>query len=174
VRVAASASERAFGLSGVQLFVLRQLSVKSGQSLSDLAARTRTTQSSISEVVARLVRNGLVSRTPSVVDRRRAVLSLTPSGEIVLTTAPETIQEQLLRGFESLDERKRRSLADGFESWLAASGLDSVAPTLLFEPMTVSPSDSKGSESPEFEVSSPNDSEPFDPHLTPTTRIKSG
>jgi DNA-binding MarR family transcriptional regulator len=174
LRVAASASERAFGLSGVQLFVLRQLSVKSGQSLSDLAARTRTTQSSISEVVARLVRNGLVSRTPSVVDRRRAVLSLTPSGEIVLTTAPETIQEQLLRGFESLDERKRRSLADGFESWLAASGLDSVAPTLLFEPMTVSPSDSKGSESPEFEVSSPNDSEPFDPHLTPTTRIESG
>ena len=165
---------RAFGLSGAQLFVLRQLSMASGQSLSDLAARTRTTQSSVSEVVARLVRNCLVSRAPSSIDRRCAVLSLTAAGESVLVNAPETIQERLLRGFESLDERKRRSLADGFESWLAASGLDSVAPTLLFEPMTVSPSDSKGSESPEFEVSSPNDSEPFDPHLTPTTRIKSG
>ena len=121
LRIAARASERAFGLSGAQLFVLRQLSVTSGQSLSDLAARTRTTQSSISEVVARLVRNGLVSRAPSSIDRRRAVLSLTAAGETILANAPETIQERLLRGFESLDEGTRRSLADNFEAWITAS-----------------------------------------------------
>ena len=138
IRIATRASERAFGLSTAQLFVLRQLSARSGQSLSDLAARTRTTQSSISEVVARLVRNGLVSRAPSSIDRRRAVLSLTPAGEAILANAPETIQEQLLRGFESLDQATRRSLADHFESWLTASGLDDVAPALLFEPMTAS------------------------------------
>ena len=133
LRVATRASERAFGLSGAQLFVLRQLSVTSGQSLGDLAARTRTTQSSVSEVVARLVRNGLVSRAPSARDRRRAVLSLTAGGEALLANAPETIQERLLRGFESLDERARQGLADGLESWLTASGLDDVAPTLFFE-----------------------------------------
>jgi len=65
LRVATRASERAVGLGGAQLFVLRQLSATSGQSLGDLAARTRTTRSSISEVVARLVRNGLVNRAPS-------------------------------------------------------------------------------------------------------------
>ena len=134
VRIATRASEHAFGLSTAQLFVLRQLSATSGQSLSDLARRTRTTQSSISEVVARLVRNGLISRAPSSIDRRRAVLSLTAAGESILANAPETIQEQLLRGFESLDEEKRRSLADDFESWLAASELDEIPPTLFFEP----------------------------------------
>ena len=127
----------AFGLSTAQLFILRQLSAMSGQSLSDLAARTRTTQSSISEVVARLVRNGLVSRVPSSIDRRRAVLSLTAAGETILANAPETIQERLLRGFESLDQGTQRSLADNFESWLTASGLDDVAPTLFFEPSAV-------------------------------------
>jgi MarR family transcriptional regulator, lower aerobic nicotinate degradation pathway regulator len=141
LRIAARASERAFGRSGAQIFVLRQLSVTSGQSLSDLAARTRTTQSSISEVVARLVRNGLVTRAPSSIDRRRAVLSLTAAGETILANAPETIQERLLRGFESLDEATRRTLAHTFESWLTASGLDDVAPALLFEPMTASGSD---------------------------------
>jgi len=134
LRIATRASEGAFGLSAAQLFVLRQLSVMSGQSLSDLAARTRTTQSSISEVVARLVRNGLVSRTPSSKDRRRAELSLTAAGEAVLANAPETVQERLLRGFESLDERSRRTLVDDLESWLTASGLDDVAPALFFEP----------------------------------------
>jgi DNA-binding MarR family transcriptional regulator len=138
LRIATRASERAFGLSAAQLFVLRQLSVTSGQSLSDLAARTRTTQSSISEVVARLVRNGLLSRTPSSNDRRRAVLSLTAAGEALLANAPETVQERLLRGFESLDEGARRTLAKGLESWLTASGLDDVTPTLFFEPRTES------------------------------------
>jgi len=132
IRIATRASERAFGLSTAQLFVLRQLSARSGQSLSDLAARTRTTQSSISEVVARLVRNGLVSRAPSSIDRRRAVLSLTPAGDAILANAPETIQEQLLRGFESLDHGTRQSLADNLESWLTSSGLDDAAP-LFFE-----------------------------------------
>ena len=140
IRIATRASERTFGLSTAQLFVLRQLSGTSGQSLSDLATRTRTTQSSISEVVARLVRNGLVSRMPSSVDRRRAVICLTAAGEAILANAPETIQEQLLRGVESLDQETRRSLADNFESWLVASGLEAVAPTLLFEP----PARSKG------------------------------
>jgi len=108
LRVATRASERAFGLGGAQLFVLRQLSAKSGQSLSDLAARTHTTQSSISEVVTRLVRNGLVSRAPSSIDRRRTVLSLTAEGETLLGNAPETIQERLLHGLESLDEGTRQ------------------------------------------------------------------
>jgi DNA-binding MarR family transcriptional regulator len=132
IRIATRVSQHAFGLSSAQLFVLRQLSVASGQSLSELAARTRTTQSSISEVVARLVRNGLVSRAPSPIDRRRAVLSLTAAGERVLVNAPETIQERLLRGFESLDEGTRRTLADNLESWLTSSGLDDAAP-LFFE-----------------------------------------
>ena len=130
LRTATRASERAFGLSAAQLFVLRQLSVTAGQSLTDLAARTRTTQSSISEVVARLVRNGLVSAK----DRRRAELSLTTAGEAVLANAPETVQERLLRGFESLDERTQRTLVDSVESWLTASGLDDVTPALFFEP----------------------------------------
>ena len=148
IRVATRASEREFGLTTAQLFVLRQLAVTPGQSLSELAARTRTTQSSISEVVARLVRNGLVHRGSSSTDRRRAALSLTPAGEAVLVNAPETIQERLLRGFESLDEGTRGTLADSFESWLVASGLDDVAPALFFEP---SPR-SKGSESESFEL----------------------
>lgn len=133
LRVATRASERAFGLSAAQLFVLRQLSVAPGQSLSDLALRTRTTQSSISEVVARLVQRGFVAREASKQDRRRAELSLTIAGQAVLAKAPETIQERLLSGFGQLDEPSRRALADTLESWLTASGLDDVEPALFFE-----------------------------------------
>ena len=133
LRVATRASEREFGLSAAQLFVLRQLAAASGQSLRDLALRTRTTQSSISEVVSRLVQRGLVARRPSEQDRRRAELSLTATGHAMLAQAPETVQERLLRGFDALPERERTALADHLESWLSASGLDDVAPALFFE-----------------------------------------
>jgi DNA-binding MarR family transcriptional regulator len=134
LNIATRASERAFGVSAAQLFVLRQLAARSGQSLSDLAARTRTTPSSISEIVARLVRRGLIERRPSEDDRRRAELSLTDRGRTTLAKAPVTIQERLLLGFDQLDGTSRAALADLLEAWLTASGLDDVAPALFFEP----------------------------------------
>jgi DNA-binding MarR family transcriptional regulator len=134
LNIATRASERVFGLSAAQLFVIKNLATNSGQSLSELATRTRTTQSSVSEVVARLVRRGLVERQPSKDDRRRAELSLTAAGRETLAAAPETVQERLLRGFEQLDAESRTALAETLESWLTASGLDDVTPALFFEP----------------------------------------
>jgi DNA-binding MarR family transcriptional regulator len=129
-----SASERMVGLSSAQLFVLRQLHAEPEQSLGDLARRTRTTQSSVSEVVARLVKRGLVARKPSSSDRRRAVLTLMPAGRTLLMTAPETTQEKLVAGFGRLEPIAQRALAESIERWLAASGLGDVAPTFFFEP----------------------------------------
>ena len=129
-----SASERTVGLSSAQLFVLRQLHAVSEQSLGDLARRTRTTQSSVSEVVARLVRRGLVAREPSLRDRRRAVLTLTAAGAVLVATAPETVQDRLVAGFGRLDPDTQRALAEAIEAWLAASGLADVRPKFFFEP----------------------------------------
>ena len=133
LHVATRRSEQSFGLSAAQLFVLRQLALTSGQSMSDIAAHTRTTQSSVSEVVGRLVKRGLVTRRAAAADRRRAELTLTPAGEAVLAQAPETIQERLLAGFGRLEQPERRALADTLEAWLAASGLEEVKPVLFFE-----------------------------------------
>lgn len=133
LRTASHASERSFGLSTAQLFVLRQIALAPGQSMSDLARSTRTTQSSVSEVVGRIVRHGLVDRCPAPSDRRRAELTLTASGAAVLARAPETVQERLLAGFARLSDADQHALADGMQAWLAASGLDAVEPVLFFE-----------------------------------------
>jgi MarR family transcriptional regulator, organic hydroperoxide resistance regulator len=133
LRVATRASERSFGLSAAQHFVLRQLALEPGQSLIDLAHRTRTTQSSVSEVVSRLVKRELVSRRTSDTDRRRTELSLTPAGDAVLKRSPETVQEKLVAGFATLSETERRRIAEGMEAWIAASALGDVEPVLFFE-----------------------------------------
>ena len=133
IRVSTRGSEGSVGISAAQLFVLRQLASVSGQSMSEIAARTRTTQSSVSEVVGRLVSRGLVDRRTAPTDRRRAELTLTPAGVAVLARAPETVQERLLAGFARLGELEQATLADTLEAWLVASGLDDVRPVLFFE-----------------------------------------
>ena len=134
LRAGTAASERAVGLSTAQLFVLRQLHAASHQSLGDLARRTRTTASSVSEVVAALVRRGLIVRETSARDRRRAVLALTDLGANLVQAAPETVQDRLVAGFGRLDPVVQLALAETLDAWLEASGLASVAPVLFFEP----------------------------------------
>jgi DNA-binding MarR family transcriptional regulator len=133
LRVATRASQQTVGLSTAQLFVLRQLDTAPDQSLGDLALRTRTTPSSVSEVVSRLVRLGLVVRTTSERDRRRAVLTLTADGTALVATAGETIQDRLLAGFAKLDATAQQQLAESLEAWVAASGLAENAAPLFFE-----------------------------------------
>ncbi len=134
LHTASSQSQRDLGVSAAQLFVLRQMAVKAGQSMGDIAQRTRTSQSSVSEVVARLVRRGLVARQAASDDRRRAVLTLTPAGREVLRSAPDTIQERLLDGLGRLPSDQRQLLAEMLSAWLAEAGLREVPPTMFLEP----------------------------------------
>lgn len=133
LRLGNSATQRATGVSSAQLFVLRQLCRQTGQSLSELAASTLTTQSSISEVVSKLVDAGLASKKVAEDDHRRTELALTSRGRAVLAHARETPQERMLAGFLSLPPMSQRQLAEGIEQWLEASQLAGVDATMFFE-----------------------------------------
>jgi DNA-binding MarR family transcriptional regulator len=133
LHTATGATERELGVSAAQLFVLRQLALEPGQSLGDLCGRTRTTQSSVSEVVGRLVGRGLVRREPSTRDRRRVVLTLTAAGRALQERAGETVQERLIASLGRLDAAQRGALASGMDAWLAGAGLADLEPAMFFE-----------------------------------------
>src|SRR3954468_13732349 len=62
-------AETEVGLGAAQLFVLQQLAAAPAGSINELAERTYTHQSSVSVVVRRLVKDGLVERQPASADR---------------------------------------------------------------------------------------------------------
>jgi len=133
LRSAAEAIERELNVTGAQLFVLRELAQDPDQSVKDLAAVTMTTHSTVSQVVGQLITKGLVTRTPDASDGRRAVLRLTRQGANLARKSPRVIQADLIAGFGTLGAAERRSLANGLEKWLEASGLGGVRSTMLFE-----------------------------------------
>jgi|SRR6185436_17336665 len=133
LRSAAESVERNLRVSAAQLFVLSELAQVPDQSVKDLAAVTMTTHSTVSQVVSQLIAKGLISRSTDAADARRSALRLTRQGASVLKKSPRAIQEDLIEGFGALRPAERRSLANGLEKWLEASGLGDVPSTMLFE-----------------------------------------
>jgi DNA-binding MarR family transcriptional regulator len=133
LRINTRAIELKMGMSLAQLFVLQQLADRPSDSLNDLADRTATHQSSVSVVVRRLVERGLVVRTPSVTDKRRIEIDVTPAGRTLLQDAPMTIQRQLITGLAQMTPERQGQLADLLETWLRTAGVDLAAPPMLGE-----------------------------------------
>ena len=133
LRESSRAAEQRAGVSGAQLFVLQTLAEAPRLSLNELAERTRTHQSSVSAVVARLVRARLIERRTAPGDARRAELSLTARGHSRLRSAPRTAQERLVAMVDRLPARERLRLAATLERLVDGMGLAKQRPAAMFD-----------------------------------------
>jgi DNA-binding MarR family transcriptional regulator len=133
LRLADRAAQSDLGISGAQLFVLTELGKTPSLSLNDLAARTRTDQSSVSVVVSRLVDAGLVTRDRDSRDARRLMLNLTRSGKAMLQRAPAVAQEQIIAVIDALPPADRKQLADSLTNLVDALGAEPGPAPMLFE-----------------------------------------
>ena len=125
--------ERQTGVTTAQLFVLRQLAERDGLSLGGIAERTLTRQSTVSVVVARLERQGLLRRDRADDDRRRLQLSLTAAGRRVLARAPVPTTGRLIAALDTLTDEQLASLSTGLDALITALGLETKAAGMLFE-----------------------------------------
>ncbi len=133
LRESSRTAEEKLGLSGAQLFVLHKLDGAQPLSLTELAARTLTHQSSVSVVVSRLVERGLVRRRASRNDARRIELMLTDEGRALIARAPAAAQERVIAGVTTLPAPVRRQLADSLEALVDKIGIGDRPPEMLFE-----------------------------------------
>lgn len=133
LRINTRAVELKMGISLAQLFVLQQLAERPADSLNELADRTATHQSSVSVVVRRLVERGLVSRTPSIADKRRIEIAVTPAGRTLLAGAPTTVSMELMAALQRMARDDRETLADLLERWLKDANVDFAIPPMVGE-----------------------------------------
>ncbi len=133
LRQASRKSETTCGLRAAQYFVIQQMKKHAPLSVNDLAAHTCSHQSTISVVVDDLVKLGHVDRTPAPKDRRKMILTLTPSGLLIAKQRRATVQDQMLQGLKKMPSRKRRQLAVLLEEFVIQSGLNEQTPHFFFE-----------------------------------------
>ena len=133
LRIADRAGVQRYGLGSGQIFVLHELSKDSPLSVNDLAERTATDQSTVSVVVAKLVRKGLVASTRSGTDGRRAELVLTPKGKQLVKKLPQPVQHLLMNGVRNLSEARATEFANTLEEIVATLGVAEEFPPMFFE-----------------------------------------
>ena len=107
--------------------VLAVLANNGGQRQVDVAARTSIDVSTLSRVVTRLVKMGLVSRTRSTINNREVVVRLTPRGAAILARViPHAIalERTAMAGVPARDLRVvRRSLRRMYQNLAASAGV---------------------------------------------------
>jgi DNA-binding MarR family transcriptional regulator len=97
-------------VSAAQLLVLDKLADAPAQSVNDLAERTLTHQSTVSVVVKRLVRRGLVRRQRSQTDGRRTELALTTAGRSLRDRATTQTTVSIVDGLGTLPRPRLRNM----------------------------------------------------------------
>jgi MarR family transcriptional regulator, organic hydroperoxide resistance regulator len=122
-----------YGITAAQMFVLHALEDNDGLSLTALADRTATDQSSASVVVQRLVEGGYVTRTPRPDDRRHIELRLTTKGRGVIRKSPPPAQQKILAIVEAMPARDRKQFASLLEGFVGAFGRRGARTPMLFE-----------------------------------------
>lgn len=133
LRVTARDAELRHGVSAAQIFILHLLERDGAASVSELAARSFTHQSSVSVVVTRLAAAGLVARERAADDARRAEIALTPRGRALLRRVPEPAQSRLVAALARVTATERRALARGLAALVREMGIADGAAGMFFE-----------------------------------------
>ena len=93
---------RTYGLTAPQLWALKTLQREGRLSAGRLAEALAVHQSSLSILVDRLEKRGLVQRIRAPQDRRIVQIALTKRGAALSTMAPEPAQGRLLHGLRAM------------------------------------------------------------------------
>jgi DNA-binding MarR family transcriptional regulator len=130
---------RQFGLTGPQLTVLKILSGIGDLSLSSLSGRIKARNSTVTGIIDRMEREGLVRRERSEADRRVVLIRLTPEGEKIadeitvepmeifrraLGEMPKKDREELFRILVSFQRRVREAIAREPQLALASEAIE--------------------------------------------------
>ena len=97
------------GLTGPQALLLKAL--QHGKlSAGELASRVSLSQGTVTDILNRLEKRGLIVRLRDATDRRRVLVEATRQGLAVLEESPPLLQERFIQRFGQLEEWEQTQL----------------------------------------------------------------
>lgn len=129
-----------YGLTGPQLVVLKELAEGPPRTVSELAQAVNLSQATLTGILDRLDRKGLIGRVRSTEDRRKVIVSLTPAAKEVIAQAPPLLQEHFTQAFGGLAEWEQNQILSSLQRIVALMEAESVeaGPILSTGPLDAS------------------------------------
>lgn len=106
---------RQHGITTPQLLILKQLQSEATVTVSQLAKQVSLKQATVTDILNRLERKGLVRRRKYSTDRRQVWIEETDAGRKLLEAAPSPLQETFLDKFEEQETWKQTMILSSLQ-----------------------------------------------------------
>jgi DNA-binding MarR family transcriptional regulator len=120
------------GLTAAQFRVLQIVAEHGHRTATDISQQMRISQATVTSLVDKLVRHGMVVRERSEADRRQTNIMPTDKGLQAIKDAPDPLQQRFVRKFSAMQDWEQAALIAALErvaTMLDAEDID-AAPVL--------------------------------------------
>lgn len=93
-----------FGITGPQLVILQELAAAGNLTVSELSRSVSLSQGTVTEILLRLEKKGLIEKRRSETDKRKVQISITTRARQLCAQAPSPLQDRFIRSFHGLEE----------------------------------------------------------------------
>ncbi len=128
---------RQYGLTSPQLICLKRLAEEVETSPGTLAKAVHLSHATVTGIISRLEKKGLVERTRSLEDGRSYLISLTDSGLSMIQSSPSMLQEQFMHELSKLADWEKTMILSSLQRITSILDVESIeaAPVLTTGPI---------------------------------------
>jgi DNA-binding MarR family transcriptional regulator len=119
-----------YGLTGPQLAILKELDRLTDITIGQIARNVSLSAATVTDIVSRLEKNGLVERLRGESDKRRVYVKATDRALTILRQAPSLLQERFVAEFDQLADWEQTQLLSSLQrvaSLMEAPALEEAA-----------------------------------------------
>ncbi|MEC8582490.1 MAG: MarR family transcriptional regulator [Pseudomonadota bacterium] len=118
--------KQATGITPVQFRVLQVIADKGLATAKEISIRMRVSQATVTSLIDKLVRVGMVTREKSASDRRQINIHITDIGQQTIKDAPDPLQQRFVRKFDALEDWEQAMLVASLERVAAMLDADEI------------------------------------------------
>lgn len=131
------------GITGPQALILKNVVQAESVCVGELAKRVSLSQATVTDILDRLEKRGLVQRTRSSTDKRKVLVQTTAQARRVLRDAPPLLQETFMQQFKKLNDWEQTLILSSLQrvAWMMDARELDAAPVLSAGPLSPSATD---------------------------------
>lgn len=125
--------EKETGLTGPQLMVMQEVVQHDNIMVKLIAENINLSPATVTSILDRLEKRGLVLRERSTTDKRKVGLHVTQQGLDILESAPKPLQEHFINRFEALEQWEQTQMLSSMQRIASMMDADDIDASPLLE-----------------------------------------
>ncbi|PWK53899.1 MarR family winged helix-turn-helix transcriptional regulator [Pleionea mediterranea] len=125
--------EKETGLTGPQLMVMQEVVQHDNIMVKLIAENINLSPATVTSILDRLEKRGLVLRERSTTDKRKVGLHVTQQGLDILESAPKPLQEHFINRFEALEQWEQTQMLSTMQRIASMMDADDIDASPLLE-----------------------------------------